>query len=261
VAVLVGVVIDRSYRGVRTWWAAPATGGTTTAASPSADMVGRRVAAVVGVLVGAIAIGPIASYYSSGLPLTATRVVLPLWFRAVAPTLSTHHVVLAFPVPFDLAQSAMTWQAVDDMSYSMVGGGGPDSILQRAGRERTGQAILGDYSVSSGRSSPTIPEVSAVREALDGWGVTDIVIPDPDHLPIYERVSHVRSLVVLLTAATGARPIRQADAWVWRDVNHAGPPVLSSASALNQCTSGAPVGSIASIEEASACVLASSAVG
>jgi hypothetical protein len=259
-AVMLGVVIDHVYGGIRTWWGAPAVGEATSTPG-HADRVGRRVAAVVGIVVGVIAIGPIASYYSTGLPLTATPVVTPLWFRTVAPTLSTHQVVLAFPAPFDLAQSAMTWQAIDEMSYSMVGGGGPDSIPQRAGKERTGQAILGNYSVSSGRSSPTIPQVSAVREALDGWGVTTIVIPDPTHLPLYERVSHVRSLVVLLTAATGAMPIRQADAWVWTDVDHAGSPVLSSASGLDQCTLGPPVGTVASIDEASACVLASASAG
>ena len=136
-------------------------------------------AAVVGVLVGAIAIGPIASYYSTGLPLTATRVVVPLWFRSVAPTLSSHQVLLAFPVPFDLAQSAMTWQAVDNMSYSMVGGGGRTPFCNGRARRRRAKQSLGGSSVSSGRSSPTIPEVSAVREALDGWGVTNIVVPDP----------------------------------------------------------------------------------
>jgi hypothetical protein len=261
VAVMLGVILDRTYRGVRTWWGATATGPADRAASRNADKVGRRVAAVVGVLAGAIAIGPIASYYSTGLPFTATPVVVPLWFRTVAPTLSTHQVVLAFPAPFDLTQSAMTWQAVDNMSYSMVGGGGPDSILPRAGKEEVGQHILGDYSVSTGRSAPTLPEVTAVRGALDGWGVTTIVVPDPTRLPLYERVSHVRSLVVLLTAATGERPVRQADAWVWTQVNHAGPAVFSSAAALNQCTLGAPVGSVASIDEASTCALASPAVG
>jgi hypothetical protein len=249
VAAMFGIIVDNVHASVLR------KSDDRGSLSTVSHLVSRRIAAAVCAAVVVIALAPIAIYFSTGLPLTTASVVLPQWFRTVGPTLSEHQVVLAFPAPFELTDSAMTWQAVDGMSYSMVGGGGPNSILKRAGKERAGQAILGDYSISSGVSIPTLPEVRAVRIALHGWGVTTLVLPDPGHLPRYERVSHVRSLVVLLTAVTGIRPSWQAGAWVWTGVNRAGRPVPSSDSALALCTVGPPVGTVTSLNRASACVL------
>ena len=108
-----------------------------------------------------IALAPIAWYYADGLPLTATPVVLPTWFRTVAPTLKGRQVLLVFPVPYELLQSAMTWQAVNGMNYSMVGGGGPGGIPPRAGKERVGQTYIGRFSISKGRQDATPPVVTA----------------------------------------------------------------------------------------------------
>ena len=204
-----------------------------------------------------LALVPIASYYSSGVPLTTQPVVLPAWFRSVAPHLGPDQVVLAFPVPFALFQSAMTWQAVDGMSFAMVGGGGPDALPARAGSEAPGQTDIGNLSISSAASQAITPtEVAATRRALDGWGVTTVVVPDPTHLPTYEQLHLVRDATVLMTAATGQLPIRQADAWVWTGVDRAGPPILASGERLTACCVGPPDGTVASIEGATACVLA-----
>ena len=261
VAAMLAIVLDHAYGGVRDWWQATSSAGPHDVPGIAGGGA-RRVAAAVEVLLAVIALGPIAAYLTRGAcpspPLPWS--FLP-WFRTVAPTLTGDPVILAFPAPFRLAETTLTWQAVSGMHYSIVGGAGPSSIPQRAGKEKVAQHLIGDYSISSSRSSPDLKQVAEVRSALDEWGVTTIVIPDPTHLPLYEQVSHVRSLVVLLTAATGQRPEWQADAWVWHDVAHAGPPVLSSASALKQCTIGPAIGSPADIDQAGACVLATRSAG
>ena len=103
--------------------------------------------AAIAVAVAAIALVPIGWYFADGVPFTVEPVVLPTWFRTVAPHLHGHQVVLALPAPFDLYQSAMTWQAVDGMSFAMVGGGGPGSILERAGSEAPGQNAIGRFTL------------------------------------------------------------------------------------------------------------------
>jgi hypothetical protein len=207
------------------------------------------------VAVAAAAVGPVAGYYTSGLPLTTQTVVLPAWYRTVAPHLRGRQVILSFPVPFDLLQSAMTWQAVDTMSYAMVGGGGPDSLASRAGPEATGQADIGSLSAGAAQSV-TPAEIGAVRRALDGWHVTMVVVPDPSGLPQYEQLRQVRTIVVLMTAATGQRPLRQDHAWVWTEVDNAGPPVLASTARSATCGTGRADGTMASISRSAACVLA-----
>jgi hypothetical protein len=254
-AVMLGLIVDHTFAAVNRWSAAARghSGG---------GPLGRRVAGgVAAMVVAAVALVPIAWYYSSEIPLTTQPVVLPTWFHTVAPDLSQKQVVLAFPVPFLLIQSAMTWQAVDGMSFAMVGGGGPDALPQRAGPERVGQSYIGNLSISGGPQTVTPEEITAVRQALDGWGVTTVVVPDLSRLPSYDRVHLVRTVAVVMTAATGEQPIRQGDAWVWTDVGHAPPPVLSATDALAACNAGSPDGTVASIRHSTACVLAGSPAG
>ena len=217
----------------------------------------RWIGAFVGTTVGAIALVPWVTYYGAGIPLTVQAVQLPTWFVKVAPALRGHHVVLAFPVPFASMQSAMTWQAVDRMNYLMAGGGGPSGLISRAGPEALGQSVLGDLSTADASQSATaisLGDVRAVREALAGWGVTTVVLPDTNHLPLYVRIFQVRSIVVLITAVTGQSPIRQADAWVWNGVNVSGRVTFRPESVLKWCGAGSSVGTVASINQAAACV-------
>ncbi|MGH9079116.1 MAG: hypothetical protein ACRDYE_03355, partial [Acidimicrobiales bacterium] len=225
VAVMLGIIVDHVHTSVL---------GRRTQGPRRAGTKGRLAAALATLAVSAVALVPVLGYYAGGLPLTTGPVVLPAWFAAVAPTLPEHQVVLVFPVPFTLLQSAMTWQAVDGMRFSMVGGGGPGSIPSRAGRERAGQAVIARFSISAGPQPVTPGDIGPVRQALDGWGATTVVVPDPDHLPVYEQVHQVRSTVLLLTAATGQSPVRRAEAWVWTGVDRAGPALHPSAAALSQ---------------------------
>jgi hypothetical protein len=248
-AVVLGIVVDRSYATVRDRLSHPSISSHRISWTPDRA---RWWAAVTGLVVSAVSLAPIAWYLADGLPLTIQPVVLPTWFRDVAPYLHGHQVVLTFPAPFTLYESAMTWQAVDGMSFAMVGGAGPSSLAERAGSEAAGQ---NDIEMLSVEGSPTITsrDITEVRRALDGWGVTAVVIPGPANLPRYEQLHRVRTTAVLMAAATGRAPVYRSGAWVWTGVDHAGPSVVSAA--VGDCVHGSEHGTEVSIDQSVACVL------
>ena len=251
-AVMLGVVCDHTYR----WVVSGSLGGEGGTRGTPASRRRRLAGSVVAVAVAAVALVPIVAYFADGLPLTVTAVRPPLWFRTVAARLPDHQVLLVFPFAF--RQSNMTWQAVDHMSFAMVGGGGPNSIPSRAGTEQEGEKVLADISLAGGPQAIMPAEVAAVRNALDGWGVTDAVLPDPRRLPEYEQVPEARAVVVLMTAATGQAPNYVAGAWVWSGIDHAGPPSTLGAAELTRCATGPADGMVTSMEASAACALAPS---
>jgi len=127
---MLGVVGDH----VHTWVVSGRRSGT----GPGRDARRPRTAmaaAAAGVAVFALALVPIVVYFADGLPWPP-----PGPAAAVVPHgrrhLPARQVLLVFPFAF--RQSNMTWQAVDRMSFAMVGGGGPDS--SRPGPARSGWA-------------------------------------------------------------------------------------------------------------------------
>ncbi len=261
VAVMLGLILDHVRLGVDRW--ARRSGRVADDATVGARVrLGagwRRPGAWVAAATALVALLPIAVYEAGGLPFTTQPVVLPTWFTTIPP-LPPRPVLLAFPVPFALKQSAMTWQAVDGMSYSQVGGGGPESITARAGSEKAGQVVIGAVSSTGGSPIITSSSVRVTRGALDGWGVTTIVIPDPDGLPRYEGIHAVRAAVILMTAATGSPPVREHDAWVWNNVEHSGLPSRASTARLSVCGLGGQTGTVTSIQRSAACVLTAPSV-
>jgi hypothetical protein len=260
-AIMLGLIVDHarsSALGATSNPPDPVAAATCIETAPPGPLR-RRIGAIIGTAIAAIALVPWVSYLSGGMPLTVQAAVLPTWFAKVAPTLRGHHVVLAFPVPFASMQSAMTWQAVDKMSFSMAGGGGPSGLITRAGPEAAGQTVLGDLSTANSSPSATVVsavEVGAVRKALRGWRVTTVVLPDTTGLQPYVQVYQIRSIVVLITAATGRPPIRQADAWVWAGVSKSTSVANPSNAALARCGSGPSSGTIASINRTAGCLAA-----
>ena len=77
-----------------------------------------------------------------------------------------------------------------------------------------------------------------------------------NHLPSYVQIFQVRSIVVLITAATGRHPIRQANAWVWRGVTRSDNAPVPSQAVLDRCGAGPPIGTTPSIMRAATCLLA-----
>ncbi|MGH9091494.1 MAG: hypothetical protein ACRDZR_08985, partial [Acidimicrobiales bacterium] len=223
-AVLLGVVLDRTRSavlralGARSRGNVPGDGAPGQPAAP-APRWAAGLAGLAGLAVATVAVVPMASAVAPDVPLTARRVVLPRWFAGVAPTLPPGQVLLVDPAPYTLESSAEAWQAVDGLRFAMVGGSGPESVPGRAGPEQAGQEVAGAASVSFvGPPQPTGRNVGALRRALAGWGVTMVVVTDPAGLPRYERSTNPAAALGLFTLATGRAPVRQAGAWVWRDV-------------------------------------------
>jgi hypothetical protein len=220
--VMVAIVIDRfrSWLTGRTW---PAGIGRST------------VAAAVAVVM----LVPTLVALWSNLPLTTRAVVLPPWYVAVGSKLPPGQVLLSYPAPFSGVQSSQAWQAVNNMRYAQAGGGGPEGQASRAGRAAPGFKVLFAASLAlGGPPGPTGPNLTAIRNALDIWGVTTIVVPDQEDLPLYEQGRSTAYAVGLLTAAMGRRPTFSHDAWTWSSVAAKGAPVPMTKAAFGRCTTG-----------------------
>ena len=154
----------------------------------------------------------------------------------------------------------MTWQAVDGMHYSMVGVGGPSGIPQRAGTERDGAAVIAGVSAYNPTSPVITPDdVSVVRQALAGWGVTKVVIPDQADLPTYDQITSVTVAAELVTAATGRPPDHQENAWVWSIDPTDSHRAIPTAARLVDCPVGLAGRGTAAVDQVVGCVLKTSA--
>jgi hypothetical protein len=227
-AVMLGIVVDRTHDLV---------GGLTARFRPlPAALAG--ISAVVALGVGAVATVPMASAIASNVPFTTENIAVPAWFTAVAPHLAADQVVLTYPPPV-AGGSALVWQAMDSLHFPMATGGGPESIPQRAGSERAGLDVITAASVVLSPQPPATPaNIKAVRQALSGWGVTLVVLPDPSRLfPRYDRGSSTRWALGAFTLAIGREPVFQDDAWVWYDVQTPDPILSVSLEAFARCTS------------------------
>jgi hypothetical protein len=247
-AALVALVVEHAYDAVRTWSAA------RDDAAPR--WAHRGLPLLAGAALAAAAVAPPAAYLATSVPITARPVLVPNWFRAVGDHLGAGQVVLVLPAPFGVTQSAMTWQAIDRMDFSMAGQGGPAGVIQRAGVARAGQEEIVDTSFLLANGAVTAGGVRAVRTALTSWHVTMVVVPDQPSLPDYERIRSVTEAATLMTAATGEAPRLRSDAWVWSGV---GPIAARSAvsPAVARCPLDLPIDGQRSVRAASACALAS----
>lgn len=267
--ILVGLIVDHTFVAVRdSSRSKKVNSGTGSGRSdedrPDAKTRPRRfrwMPGLVGALVVMVAIVPTAVYLAETLPITTQPVALPDWYRTVAPRLTSHQVLLSFPVPYSGIQSAMVWQAVDRMHFAMVGGGGPEGIASRDGIERPGEVLLGaaTYSEFFNPLVFTPNSLSAIRQSLGQWGVTTVVVPDQSDLPVYDQVTSVPFVVGLMTAVVGRAPIHQADAWVWDGVGAGQRPSTSSTRKLAACTSDPTVLHKEAVVRVIACILGRSA--
>ena len=141
-AVLLAVIMERTYRAVPDWRGA------------------------LGALaVSGVALVPTAVIFSERLPFAMQAVVLPRWYSEVAPTLPPGRVLLTYPAPFSGIQSSMAWQSVLGMPFSLAGGGGPQGVERRAGTAAPGFGCC-PTSVSGGRClRPPAPRPNWPRSA------------------------------------------------------------------------------------------------
>ena len=238
VAILFGIIVDRSRTAAvgppgDVAVEVPAGGATAHRARRAHRSAGapgwRRVLGwIVPVVVVVVALVPMADFYRGSLPLTVRPVVLPEWFRTVAPHLGPGQVVLSYPSPYGGFQASLTWQAVDRMSYDSAEGGGPGGEQDRLGEERPGAAAWGEATSGTDPWTTFTPATAAaVRDAVRGWGVTRVVVPDQPGLPPYEVGLHTSYAVGLMTAALGQAPRYEAGAWVWDPATSTGPATIT----------------------------------
>jgi hypothetical protein len=193
-------------------------------------------ATVLGMAVGALALAPVGAVLWPNVPMTVRTVVVPQWFSTVAPHLPVGAVVLPYPPALGGVQSSMAWLAVEGMPYSIVGGGGPGVVPARAGRERPGFEVLAEAALPLSpppQSSPA--NLVAIRDALAGWRVTIVAVPDQPGLPTYDHGRSISYAVGLFTAALGQLPVHQAQAWVWDQVRSPGSVVRISTTDFQAC--------------------------
>jgi hypothetical protein len=254
-AAAVAVVVDRTH-GVVSGHPHGLVG------SRSAPRRATLMAAVAGVaatlVVAAIAIVPLADAMATNVPITTRPVALPRWFAQAGAHLSGGQVVLAYPAPFTLVQSAMAWQAVDSLRFALVGGSGPEGLPARAGSEKAGFEVVSAMSFSlDGPPAPSAANIEAVREALAGWGVTIVVVPDPSGLPRYDQGTNPASALGMFTVVIGRQPQFYDDAWVWTSVQSPGPRLVTTTEAFARCT-GVPLLGASSGRAVTSCVFKSS---
>jgi hypothetical protein len=208
---------------------------------------------VAAVAVAVIALAPVAWYLRAITPVTTRPVEVPLWFQSVGRHLTDHQVLLVLPAP-SVREAPLTWQAVDRMPYVAALGSGPSDDLSRAGAFTKGEAVLYNASTALYPQAFEPGDTRAVRDALAGWGVTTVVIPDQPGLPIYDQVTSVPFAVALLTAASGRPPVHQESAWVWYGLDRDHASIVPVTTGLTRCTDRASAGSI-STEQLASCVL------
>jgi hypothetical protein len=200
---------------------------------------------------------PVATAIGSNIPLTTQSSEVPKWFTDVGAHLPPGQVVFTVPAPFTLYESAVAWQAIDGLRFSIAGGAGPGGIPTRAGKEEAGLEVLSSASFSLvGPPQPTATNVTAVRQAFAGWGVTIAVLPNPTTLPRYDRGTSPAAAIGLLTLAVGRPPEFVDDAWVWSNVQSPDARLAISVARFNRCTLGYYSGG-AGLEAVAGCITTS----
>ena len=238
VSILLAIIVGRAHDWVKTW--ARSLGASRRSRHRSARAWTGVLGAGVALAVAAVAVVPMGTALAGNVPLTAQPVSIPRWFAEVAPHLPPGQVILTFP-PAVTGGSAMTWQAVDSLHFAMATGAGPSSIPERAGKERAGlEVITAASSLFSKLAPATRTNVDAVRQAVAGWGVTLLVVPDPTaFVPRYDRTSSTAWALGFFTLAIGQKPQFRHDAWVWTEARPVATRLSISAQAFAGCTTEA----------------------
>jgi hypothetical protein len=174
---------------------------------------GRAGVACGAVLLAGVAV-PVAIPVAQSLPLRTVDVRVPPWWRAVHGT----GVVLAYPFPGQVTQSALTWQADAAFAVPMLGGSGPQSAPWRWGADGPAFAVL---TALSNPLTPLPPPTASVATAAPVRGllardhVTEVVVP----VTLRGRPLAVgrpsEGAAVFFTQVLGTAPAVMRDAWVF----------------------------------------------
>jgi hypothetical protein len=256
-AVMLGIIVDHTHQATGRRAGSSGHTGPGSQAGHHVPRAPTWSATAAALIVAAIALVPLAGYLARTVPITARSVDVPTWFATVAPHLRGYQVLLVFPARSGTDtdnDNPMTWQAWDKMHFALVGTGGPSGLPQRAGRERQGELAIGRISRPVGTSETPGPgDIAAVRQALDQWGATMVVIPDQHSLPPYDQIASVALAAGTIAAATGRQPIYQDGAWVWRLTGHG--RRSASDQQLAVCMHNRDAPSMAAVRSVAACAV------
>lgn len=189
----------------------------------------------------AVGVLPMILYLAPAVPFPAQLLNVPRWLSTSAQRSSPADNLLVFPLAYTLDERSMAWQAIDKMRYSMAAGGGPTGQIGRNGlREAPGQKFLGEASLSF----PVVPTfgttaIRSVRDSLDGWRVSRVVLPtNRRNLSFY--VVSPATVVALITAASGRIPQISTDAIVWNLRGIQFPPAVMTRPQFRDCVRVSP---------------------
>jgi hypothetical protein len=205
----------------------------------------------------AVALVPLALQYR--LPFTTRPVDVPPWFTTVGSTVPPDDVVLTYPYASSGLRAPLTWQAVGDLRWSLVGGWGitPTPPAHPTARQRSdARADLDLVNLSDGfLPLPTgRPDESArLRLALHDWGVTTVVVPSEAGWPSSLRGRSVPVAVATFASALGEAPRLRAGAWEWDVRRRPGRPVVVPEAVFVSCTTSPTA--VADPGRAATCVL------
>lgn len=215
VALCAAVLLVLSFDGWVAWsvrWLRSTDEGRAVAGSSFGWASRRTAASAVLALVGLIVLLPIAGTYSWPVVKARLQVPEPTWFRTSATRLPLGTKVLVIPYsPFSGA-SAMGYQAVDGMQFSIAGGYqvvpgiGTASILVKA---PPADEILDALSFpSSFNPEPVLDpgNLSAVRAALAAWHMQRVVVVDS---------ANSSDAVSFMSRVIGSPPERVDGGWQW----------------------------------------------
>ena len=207
--------------------------------APQSTVIGTGAALAL----AAASLVPMVVIFGPRLPFAMRPVTLPPWYATVAPHLTPGKVLLSYPAPFSGIQVTLAWQAVNGMSYSQAGGGGPQGVDTRAGTARAGfdDLVLLAFGVTKPPPTPTARVLADVRQALVAWKVNTVVIA-PQHTDQVLQQGHPPAYAAaFMTVALGRLPVIEAGAWVWNGVSVVSHPALHIApEQFDRCVTAAP---------------------
>ena len=175
-----------------------------------------------------------------GLPVTTQAATLPTYFQHPPSSLEQTDVVLLFPPPDWALETAMAWAAIGGMRFSIAGVGGPAGWFARVPpEERAGAVVLFSVAYSYPEPTPiTSASIGEVRQALNAWGVTKVIVPNDPELPRYDQIASTTEANALIAAATGRAPSYERAAWVWTRVDRSMGAFTPTTAQFSHCTTG-----------------------
>jgi len=167
-------------------------------------------AAICGIALLAIAVGPVITADAAFAPLPVAAVRVPSWF-------STHRggVLLMAPAPGTVA-TGLTWEADAGIPTALVGGWGPQDVLNLSKVQDLARYTL--WAVTATKTSKAQvsgKKVRAVREAARQWGVTDALVAEPGGVPPFVWGQPPTAAVGLFVEAFGDPTSQGYGWWAW----------------------------------------------